>query len=171
MVVLDTDHMSLLEKATSPEGQRLNDRLEALGEEPATTIISYEEQVRGWMAVLANANSMAKQIDAYSRLLQQLRNYCSFKVLPFNDRPAAEFQKLKASRLRIGTMDLKIAAVVISQQAVLLSGICEIFNKFLAFKSKTGPKNKVPHENQYHRRRWVGGQYDRLCSSVRRGGE
>jgi hypothetical protein len=48
MIVLDTDHVSFLERASSPEGQRLRARLNApdVGE-AATTIISYEEQLRG----------------------------------------------------------------------------------------------------------------------------
>src|SRR5438876_559917 len=47
MVVLDTDHVSLLEWVTSPERDRLVKRLEQLdAKEIATTIITYEEQTR-----------------------------------------------------------------------------------------------------------------------------
>ncbi len=122
MGVLDTDHRSLLERINSPEGQRLNVRPEAQeNEDPVTTIISYEEHVRGRMAVIANANSMAKQIEAFGKLHQQLKNYCSLKVLDFSDRAAIEFQRLRKEYRRLATMDLKIAAIAISQNAVLLS--------------------------------------------------
>jgi tRNA(fMet)-specific endonuclease VapC len=50
MVILDTDHMSLLERFDSAAATRLRARLEVLPEhERVTTIISYEEQFRGWM--------------------------------------------------------------------------------------------------------------------------
>jgi tRNA(fMet)-specific endonuclease VapC len=50
MLVLDTDHMSLLEWG-SDESAGLRERLaDAPPNEVAVTIISYEEQMRGWMA-------------------------------------------------------------------------------------------------------------------------
>jgi tRNA(fMet)-specific endonuclease VapC len=48
MVILDTDHVSLLEHGGSGPGQRLLQRLDAVDpSEIATTIISYEEKTRG----------------------------------------------------------------------------------------------------------------------------
>jgi tRNA(fMet)-specific endonuclease VapC len=87
----------------------------------ATTIISYEEQVRGWMAYLARLNSTTQQVDANRRLHQQLDNYCRIPVLAFDAPAAATFQRLRRARLRMGTMDLKIAAIVLSHEATLLS--------------------------------------------------
>ena len=59
MVVLDTDHMSLLEWSSARDSARLRARLATLQPaEVVTTIISYEEQVRGWMAYLARLRSV-----------------------------------------------------------------------------------------------------------------
>jgi tRNA(fMet)-specific endonuclease VapC len=51
----------------------------------------------------------------------QLDNYCRISVLVFDVPAAATFQQLRRMRLRIGTMDLKIAAIVLSREATLLS--------------------------------------------------
>jgi hypothetical protein len=48
-LVLDTDHVSELGYGT-PVGLRLRDRLLASGEDTATTIVTVEEQLRGWLA-------------------------------------------------------------------------------------------------------------------------
>ena len=81
MIVLDTDHMSLLEWG-SAEAAPLRERLADCEEgEVATTIINYEEQMRGWMAYLAGARSLAKQMDAYHRLRSHLENYRN--IFPF----------------------------------------------------------------------------------------
>jgi tRNA(fMet)-specific endonuclease VapC len=110
MIVLDTNHMSHLERAGSPEALRLRARLEAVpDEEVVTTIISYEEQTRGWLSFVARARTLAQQIDAYDRLNRQRENYGRFRVLDFDDRAAAEFQRLTSAKIRIGTMDLKLA--------------------------------------------------------------
>jgi len=61
-----------------------------------------------------------QQIAAYSRLLSHLENYRRIPVLGFDEAAATEFQRLRR-RLRLGTMDLKIAAVVLSRGAMLLS--------------------------------------------------
>lgn len=60
MYILDTDHISQLESlSTSPEAQRLRFRLTGLKtEERITTIITFEEQMRGWMSFLAQARSL-----------------------------------------------------------------------------------------------------------------
>jgi tRNA(fMet)-specific endonuclease VapC len=135
MVILDTDYVSLMEWAGSPEAQKLPPRLEQLSaKELATTIISYEEQTRGWMSVLAQSRSMVQQIQAYRRLEKQLANYCKMIVLPFEERAATEFQRLRQARLRIGTMDLKIAAIVLSHDATLLSRNLMDFRKVPGLK-------------------------------------
>ena len=122
MVVLDTDHMTLLEWGRSGEQRRLLTRLADLEpDEVTTTIISFEEQTRGWLAYLARTRTMNQQVEAYRRLNRQLDNYRRILVLDFDDSAAAEFQQLQRSRIRVGTMDLKIAAIVLARDATLLS--------------------------------------------------
>jgi tRNA(fMet)-specific endonuclease VapC len=122
MVVLDTDHMSLLEWSGTQGSVRLRARLAALPPaEVVTSIISYEEQVRGWMAYIALLRSVTQQVDAYRRLHRQLDNYCRIPIPVFDGPAAATFQQLRRTRLRMGTMDLKIAAIVLSREATLLS--------------------------------------------------
>jgi tRNA(fMet)-specific endonuclease VapC len=121
MLVLDTDHMSLLEWG-SGEAARLRERLAECDEgEVATTIINYEEQIRGWMAYIAGARKVAQQVEAYRRLRNHLENYRQIPVLDFDGDAARTYEELRRSRIRIGSMDLKIAAIVISLDATLLS--------------------------------------------------
>jgi tRNA(fMet)-specific endonuclease VapC len=122
MVVLDTDHVSFLEIAGNPEGKRLRTRLNAIAkEEAATTVISYEEQLRGWLTSLAKAKTMFQQITAYGRLRRQLENYCQILVLEFDETAATVFQHLRGEKLRVATLDLKIAAIVLAHNATLLT--------------------------------------------------
>jgi tRNA(fMet)-specific endonuclease VapC len=67
--VLDTDPMSLLEWADVRDSTPLRTRPAALpSAEVATTIISYEEQMRGWMAYIGRKRSIAHQVKAYQKL-------------------------------------------------------------------------------------------------------
>ena len=120
MFVMDTDHVSQLEWGSGASGQRLHERIRALPEdEVATTIVSFEEQTRGWLAFQARARTVEQQVNAYRKLKHHLDISCEMDVLEFDVEAAAEFQRLKQSRIRIGTMDLKIAAIALTRKATV----------------------------------------------------
>jgi tRNA(fMet)-specific endonuclease VapC len=121
MLVLDTDHLSLLQHADSEVAQRLANRLADAGERVATTVVTYEEQTRGWFAYLARSSAISHQLEAYRRLKLHLDAYAETPVLPFDEMAAAEYLRLQRSKVRIGAFDLKIAAIVLSRSATLLS--------------------------------------------------
>lgn len=130
MVVLDTDHLSLLEWRAGTDARRLRERLRSV--DPASvvsTIISFEEQMRGWLAQLAKARTMAQQLNTYSRLSRHVRTFREIPLLEFDERTAVEFQRLRKSYPRIGSMDLKIAAIVLVQGATLLTRNLADFGK------------------------------------------
>jgi tRNA(fMet)-specific endonuclease VapC len=130
MVILDSDHMSLMEWSGSVPAKRLEDRLGRLPkEEVATTIVSFEEQTRGWMTVLAKARKMKDQVDVYGRLRRQLEIYCGLLVLNFEELAAVEFQRLRKEHPRSGAMDLKITAIALVNKATLLSKNLRDFEK------------------------------------------
>ncbi len=121
MVILDTDHISLLQRGGA-EGRRIRLRLRALPlDDIATTIVSYEEQTSGWLGRLAGLNSLERQTFDYSELKKLLHDYCNIAVQDFDAGAAAEFQRLRATKIRVGTMDLKIAAITLAINATLLT--------------------------------------------------
>jgi len=110
MIILDTDCISLLER-DNPAAALLRERLaEVAPLEAATTIINFEEQMRGWLAYLAKARTLEQQVTAYDRLYRFLDNYRAIPVLPFDEAAAVELRRLQRLKIRVGTMDLKIAA-------------------------------------------------------------
>ncbi len=135
MHVLDTDHLSLLDRKTSAEAQRLMFRLSPLGDDGvATTIITYEEQMRGWLSWLAQARSMEQQMERYSKLRNSLTRYCRIRILDFDEPVVEKFERLQKQRIRIGTMDLKIAAIALAHDAILLSRNLRDFSKVPGLK-------------------------------------
>ncbi|QEH38885.1 hypothetical protein OJF2_74950 [Aquisphaera giovannonii] len=119
MFILDTDHVSLLERGEGREADRLKARLRGLdGADVAVTIISFEEQTRGWLAYLARARGLSRQGEAYARLTRLVENDRAIPLLDFDSKAAAEFQRLSNARPRIGSMDLKIASIAIGATLV-----------------------------------------------------
>jgi tRNA(fMet)-specific endonuclease VapC len=130
MFVLDTDHLSLLEWGSGAVGQRLHERVGALPEgEVVTTIITFEEQTRGWLAFQARARTLQQQVNAYRKLKHHLDIYLKLQVLEFDAEAAAEFEQLKRLRARIGAMDLKIAAIALAHDPTVLTRNLKDFNR------------------------------------------
>jgi tRNA(fMet)-specific endonuclease VapC len=87
----------------------------------ATTAITIEEQMRGWLALIHRLNDVDLQIPAYERLVGLFDFFGRWQVVPFDSAAAAHFKRLRRSRVRIGTMDLKIAATALAHDVLLLS--------------------------------------------------
>lgn len=123
MILLDTDAVTFLERRQNVESLRLRSRLTELSAEHqiATTIVTYEEQTRGWMAMFARAKTSSAIIDAYDDLLQHFETFKSIEVVPYSAAADAHFQRLRKQKIRIGTRDLRIASVALSLEATLLS--------------------------------------------------
>ena len=121
--IFDTDVLTLAELPDSPEYLALHARVLHLAADDrlATTIITYEEQTRGWLAYAAKARDIPTQVRAYARLKKHLQTYLHLEILDFDAAAAREFDRLRALKLRVGSADLKIAAITISQGGTLLS--------------------------------------------------
>lgn len=120
MIILDTDCMSLLQRENillSSQLQRNLDKFPVY--EIYTTIISFEEQMRGWLAFVARSKTLDEQVYAYQKLHSFLNNYRNALILDFDEKAALMFQELKSQKIRVGTMDLKIVAI--ANNAILIS--------------------------------------------------
>jgi tRNA(fMet)-specific endonuclease VapC len=74
MYILDTDHVSILDRG-GPAAQPLLAKLALVNPiQVATTIITYEEQMRGWLSYTAKTNTIVEQVTAYKKLERHISN-------------------------------------------------------------------------------------------------
>jgi tRNA(fMet)-specific endonuclease VapC len=122
MIVLDSDHLSELQHVDSQRRARLVKRIERQRDRTvATTIVSVEEQLRGRLATINKRPPGNEQVVPYQELIGLLEFCSCWIVSPFDHVSARQFHDLKAARIRIGTMDLKIASIALAHSATLLS--------------------------------------------------
>jgi tRNA(fMet)-specific endonuclease VapC len=98
-------------------------------EDFATTAITIEEQMRGWLALIHRLDDVHRQIPAYERLVALFSFFARWKTLPFDGPAADKFKELRAQRVRLGTMDLKIAAIALERDALLLTANLRDFER------------------------------------------
>jgi len=121
MILLDTDHFSVFTDERDPRHGLLNTRLEAAAEQVACTIVSVEEVLRGWLALIHRLREVHRQLPAYARLGQLFNVLSDWEIVLFDERAADQFADLRRRRIRIGTMDLKIASIALVNDAMLVS--------------------------------------------------
>jgi tRNA(fMet)-specific endonuclease VapC len=131
MIILDTDAVTFLEHRDSSVSRQLRDRLTMLSaeHEVVATVITYEEQTRGWLSVFSKAGHPEALVTAYDSLLEHLRVYREIDVIPYSLAADATFRELRQQKIRIGTRDLRIAALALTHQATLLSRNLQDFGK------------------------------------------
>src|SRR5262245_55694381 len=106
MILLDTDHVTVLWYVEHPRYTALDARLQSVqGEVVATTVIAAEEQMRGWLADIGRLREVHKQTPAYERLASLFRFFARWQIVPFDGRAAGEFERLRKAKVRIGTPD------------------------------------------------------------------
>lgn len=120
IVVLDTNHLAELDRG-SELGTRLEQRCVRAKAELFSTIVSVEEIVQGWLALLKKQRTATAEVAVYARLQRTLKTYSDWDILPFDDDAVPEFERLRKLRLKAGTMDLKIASIALAHDALLLS--------------------------------------------------
>ena len=95
MILRDTDHLSLLQVCEAPAAFVLQTRLEAFSpDEVVTTVITMEEQMRGWLALIYRVTEAQRQVAYYERLLGLVAFFGEWEMLPFDRRAAVTFESL-----------------------------------------------------------------------------
>lgn len=133
MLVLDTDHLSELE-VSSPAGLRLLARMDKAHDDAVITAVTCEEQLRGWLAEIRRYTQPRKQIAAYARLIRNVESHARWPILLMDEESVTVFESLEKKLLRVGTNDLKIAAIALAHDATLLTRNSVDFSKVPSLK-------------------------------------
>ncbi|MUG97016.1 PIN domain-containing protein [Scytonema sp. UIC 10036] len=116
--ILDTDTLTLFQNQHSVVKQRLNNvKTEAI----AITVITVEEQMRGWLDAIRQSSEAQRLKWGYLGLRQGVEFFNNIRILDFDEKAIKCYIELKGQKIRIGTQDLRIAAIAISHNAILVT--------------------------------------------------
>jgi tRNA(fMet)-specific endonuclease VapC len=128
--LLDTDHISFLQRRSGSEFTCLMVRMgQHSSIDFALSIVSLHEQMLGAHNFINRARTSADTIRGYALLSEILQGFETAPVLPFDVGAIAVFDELREKRVRVSTMDLRIAAIAISRNLVLLTRNISDFSK------------------------------------------
>jgi tRNA(fMet)-specific endonuclease VapC len=119
--VLDTDSLSLLERGNTKIQERLS---QVNTDSVAISIITAEEKMKGRLAAI-NSLSGIERIDrlafAYRALQSSIEDLQTLPILPFSELAKDRYRELLQQKIRVGSHDLRIAAIVLSVDGILVT--------------------------------------------------
>ena len=126
---LDTDMLSLLQHGHPAVVQQVTAHR---ADELSVTVITVQEQLDGWHSRLPRARTPKRIADLYRRLAETVRFLSRLIVLDYTENAVHRYEVLRKKHSNIGRMDLRIAAIVLANDAVLLTRNKRDFEKYLA---------------------------------------
>lgn len=120
--ILDTDHLTLLQQLHPNIVQRIEQIRD--DDNIMITVVTVEEQIQGWLSAIrkySQVNQPEKLVWAYGGLRNIVKYMSQFDILDFNTEAYHRFQQLRQQKIRIGTQDLRIAAIALSENCILVT--------------------------------------------------
>jgi tRNA(fMet)-specific endonuclease VapC len=119
--VLDTDSLSLLERGNPKIQERLR---QTNADSVAISIVTAEEKMKGRLAAI-NSLSGIERVDrlavAYRDLQSSIEDLQTLPILPFSEAAKDRYRDLLQQKIRVGSHDLRIAAIVLSVEGILVT--------------------------------------------------
>ena len=120
VVVLDSNHFTEFVRGAQL-GRNLKRRIAARNADVFVSIVTAQESFEGWLALIRRQRAGRNQIKGYAEFQLSMETLMRFTVLPFDEEAATHFHRLQTGRVRIGTMDLKIASICLAHDSTLLT--------------------------------------------------
>src|SRR5206468_12065700 len=92
--ILHTDHFSEWEIG-SAAGVRLRARFQSTASDMAVTVVTVEEQMRGWLAEIRRQHDLHRQVAPYAKLQRQVEAFADWMILPWDSDSADLFVELR----------------------------------------------------------------------------
>jgi tRNA(fMet)-specific endonuclease VapC len=118
LFILDTDILTLYREGHPSLCTRI---LQHAPQELAVTVITVEEQLSGWYALLRRARSPNQLASAYQRLTDTVQFLSGLRIFSFTQPAIARYDQLKTLRINVGSWDLRIAAIALEHAATLVT--------------------------------------------------
>lgn len=120
--LLDTDHLSILQRQTGKDYSNLSTRMAQYPlSDFAVSIVTFHEQMLGCHAYINRERTLNDIVKGYEMMAQLVSDFKVLPLISFDAGAATTFHQLKSQRLQLAKMDARIAAIALSRQLILLT--------------------------------------------------
>ncbi len=118
LYLFDTDLLTLFADRHATVCKRASEHSQ---DELATSVITIEEQLTGWYTLLRQAKTDRQLVAAYEGMTYSIRFVSRLQICSYSAEAAARVAAFKKARLKIKTMDLRIACVALEAGAIVVT--------------------------------------------------
>jgi tRNA(fMet)-specific endonuclease VapC len=118
LYVLDTDVLTLLQHRQPAVCQQVSQHQQDI---VAVSVISVQEMLTGWYALLNRVRQRDRLAIAYQSLADTTAFLGGLPILSFTEPAILRYEQLQSLRLNVGKMDLRIAAIALEYGAVVVT--------------------------------------------------
>ncbi|MEZ2303330.1 MAG: type II toxin-antitoxin system VapC family toxin [Microcoleus sp.] len=129
--IFDTDHTTLFQQGNPQIVQRVS---AVNPKDIAITIVTFEEQMYGRLNRIRRAKSEDEIVSAYASLRKTINYLTDFELLDFDGVAQHYYMEFLRQKIRVGTQDLRIAAIALSKSGILLTRNRRDFERIPGFK-------------------------------------
>lgn len=126
LFVLDTDILTLYYRGDPIVVRNVDARTAT---DLAISVITVDEQLTGWYTLTRRVRLPEEIARAYANLANAVVRLAKWRILPYTESAIAKVAQLKALRLNVGLMDLRIAAIALENGAVVVTRNHRDFNR------------------------------------------
>jgi len=129
--IFDTDPATLFQQGHPQIVQRVS---EVNPKDIAITSVTFEEQMYGRLNRIRRATSGDEIISAYASLRKTINYLTDFELLDFDRDAENYYREFLRQKIRVGTEDLRIAAIALSKSGILLTRNRRDFERILGLR-------------------------------------
>jgi tRNA(fMet)-specific endonuclease VapC len=118
LFALDTDLLTLYYHGDPIVVRRVDARAPS---ELAISVMTVDEQLTGWYTLTRQARRPEEIARAYAHLGEPVVRLGHWRILPYTESAIARVAQLKALRLNVRLMDLRIAAIALEHRAMVVT--------------------------------------------------
>ncbi|MFH1636621.1 MAG: type II toxin-antitoxin system VapC family toxin [Chloroflexota bacterium] len=118
LYILDTDHISLVQRGHPQVTARI---AATQPEQLSISIVTAQEQMRGRLAQVQHASDTTALIRAYKLLHEAITFHHTISIVDFDKQAVAILDRIWQRKIRISTLDLRIAAIALAAGATLVT--------------------------------------------------
>jgi tRNA(fMet)-specific endonuclease VapC len=118
LYMLDTDVLTLYYRGDPTLVRNVDARPNA---DLAISVMTVDEQLTGWYTLTRQVRQPDQVARAYAHLGDAVVRLAKWRILPYTESAIARLEQLKARRLNVRVMDLRIAAIALENGAVLVT--------------------------------------------------
>lgn len=120
--LLDTDHLSILQRQTGPDYTNLSVRMAYYPlSDFAVSAVTFHEQMLGSHTYINRVRNLDDMVKGYEMMTRLIRDFKILPLVSFDQDAAKELAQLQSQRIQPGKMDARIAAIARSRGLILLT--------------------------------------------------